>query len=172
MSMEASLHLYKAKRHIIIMGVSGCGKSTIGAVLANKLGLGFAEGDELHPATNIEKMRNGAPLDDNDRWPWLARICDILNQSECLMVVSCSALKKSYRDFLRRHSAAPVDVIYLRGSFQTISSRLTERSGHFMPSNLLQSQFDILEEPEGEDDTVIIDIELSLESIIEIFLTK
>lgn len=172
MSMEASLRLYNQTRHILIMGVSGCGKSTIGAALAAKLGFDFIEGDDLHPAINIEKMRKGVPLDDNDRWPWLACISDALTRSERPVVVSCSALKKSYRDFLRQHTAAPVLVIYLRGSFAVISARLMARSEHFMPSNLLQSQFDILGEPEGEADTVTIDVELTLENIMEILLTK
>lgn len=137
---------------ILVMGVSGCGKTTVGELLAAKLNCSFLEGDSYHPQANIDKMHNGEPLDDEDRWPWLERISDDIarwNSDGIDGVVSCSALKKSYRDLLRQGDEA-LKIIYLAGSYDLLHERLSARNNHFMPAKLLDSQFDALEDPRSE----------------------
>jgi gluconokinase len=155
---------------VIVMGVSGCGKSSVGALLAERLGLGFAEGDALHPPANVEKMAKGTPLTDDDRWPWLTRIGrDIAaaqNAGEGI-VVSCSALKRSYRDLLRREAGGPLQFVYLEGSHALLLSRMGARTGHFMPVALLDSQLATLEVPTGEPGVVTVSIDQSVEDIVE-----
>ncbi|WP_426996385.1 gluconokinase [Pseudarthrobacter sp. N5] len=139
---------------LVIMGVSGSGKSTVAGVLAGKLGWDLAEGDDLHPKSNVAKMQTGEPLSDEDRWPWLETIADwIRSHSESGRpgVVTCSALKKRYRDVLR---AEGVTFVFLQGSKDRISNRLASRHGHFMPPALLESQFEALEAP-TEDENFI-----------------
>ena len=156
---------------IIVMGVSGCGKSTIGKLLAQELQIPFFDGDDFHPEANIEKMANGIPLNDADRYDWLVTLNNIaktqLDKSSCVIV--CSALKKSYREILKSgletHS---VKWIHLTGTFDQIFKRLNKRENHFMPSNLLQSQFDTLEKPEN---ALEIDISLAPNTIIK-YITK
>ncbi len=131
------------------MGVSGCGKSTIGQLLAERLEGSFIEGDDLHPAENIRKMSAGIPLEDADRMPWLDRIAREAirrKQSQPWVVISCSALKAAYRERLRQ-AIPDLRVIFLRGSREFIGKRMTARTGHFMPAALLDSQFAALEEP-------------------------
>lgn len=138
-------------RAIIVMGVSGSGKSTIAALLAARLGWEFLEGDELHPAANVEKMRAGTPLADEDRAPWLAQIARVLDQrirSGNPLVVTCSALRRRYRDVLRRDDLV---FVHLVGSREKIAERLAARLNHFMPTTLLDSQFEALEAL-GEDE--------------------
>lgn len=133
---------------IVVMGVSGCGKTTIGQQLADRLGWPFFDGDAFHPPVNIDKMRQSQPLTDTERAGWLAAIAD---QMRALMaldqsgVFACSALKQKYRDQLR--VTGQVQFVYLRGSYQLIESRLQQRSGHYMKPNMLASQFEALEEP-------------------------
>jgi gluconokinase len=135
----------------IVMGVAGCGKSTVARSLANSMGGVFIEGDDFHPAANKAKMAAGIPLEDSDRWPWFDQlIAEVRSAASggAPVVLSCSALKKAYRDHLR--SGLPdVRFIYLKGDFETIKARMATRAGHFMPVALLQSQFDTLEEPQG-----------------------
>ena len=133
---------------IIVMGVSGCGKTTIGKGLAEHLHLPYYDADDFHPSSNIEKMKKGIPLDDQDRLPWLNTLADQIQtwDSQGGAVLSCSALKESYRKLLASKSK-PIDWVYLKGSFELIQSRLEKREGHYMKSGLLQSQFDALEEP-------------------------
>lgn len=143
------------------MGVSGSGKSTIGKILAEKLSIPFFDADEFHPPSNIDKMKSGHSLNDQDRSPWLKKLAEkieIWNSGQGA-VLACSALKSSYRTILGRDHF----YIYLKGSFALIYQRLQERSDHFMPESLLKSQFDALEEPEN---ACIISIDGSIEKIV------
>ncbi|WEV68800.1 gluconokinase [Bifidobacterium sp. ESL0775] len=138
--------------HIVVMGVSGCGKTTVSEAIRDQLGFVMAEGDDFHSPANVEKMSHGIPLTDEDRWPWLKAINGWIVEHEGKRestVVSCSALKRSYRDVLRKN----VDVffIHLVGSEHLIASRLAQRTGHYMPTSLLPSQFGDLE-PLAEDE--------------------
>lgn len=137
---------------LVLMGVSGTGKTTIGKALVAGLGWTFVEGDDFHPVANIEKLRAGTPLDDQDRWPWLQalrkRVDQACEQRENL-VLACSALKRDYREYLERNDPECVRYVYLHGSEDLIRSRLAERKGHFMNPTLLRSQFETLEPPEG-----------------------
>ncbi|MBZ4190258.1 gluconokinase [Niabella beijingensis] len=140
-------------QRIIIMGVSGSGKTTVGKALAAARGYRFIDGDDLHPPGNIEKMRNGIPLTDEDRWEWLERIGNEMaeiNEEGVTAVAACSALRKRYRDVLRHNSAVMV-FIYLKGTFEQIHQLLATRKGHFMPVKLLESQFAALEEPAKDE---------------------
>ncbi|HZR01666.1 MAG TPA: gluconokinase [Burkholderiales bacterium] len=134
---------------IILMGVSGCGKTTVGHLLAQRLHWPYLEADDFHPAANVEKMRAGAPLQDEDRWPWLDRLNATLRTHQARgenVILGCSALKEAYRD---RLAAGCTDVrwVHLKGSFELIEARLRARKGHYMPVTLLRSQFATLEEP-------------------------
>ncbi|WP_111978709.1 gluconokinase [Algibacillus agarilyticus] len=133
----------------IVMGVSGCGKSSIGQMLADQLKLAFYDADDFHPAANIKKMSSGVALDDNDRWPWLTRLADQMSGwlQQGGAVLACSALKQAYRDVLVSTQAEQVKFVYLAGSKQLIGDRLAHRQNHFMASTLLDSQFEALEAP-------------------------
>lgn len=138
----------KKNRVLVVMGVSGTGKTTIGKLLSEKLGHPFFDGDDFHPEENIQKMQAGRPLDDNDRKGWLLRLNQLaLEHKKTGAVIACSALKKNYRGLLRAGMGSNIKFIYLKGSFELIKSRLENRNGHFMPLELLQSQFDTLEPP-------------------------
>ena len=130
------------------MGVSGCGKSTIGKLLADELECPFYDGDDFHPQSNIDKMAGGAALTDEDRWPWLQKINDLARTevTEKGAVIACSALKESYRTLLSKEILSHTEWVYLEGSFDQIYDRMRQRD-HFMPPALLQSQFDTLETP-------------------------
>ncbi|RAN69475.1 carbohydrate kinase [Bacillus sp. SRB_336] len=138
---------------LVVMGVSGCGKTTVAALLAGRLGWPFEEGDALHPQANIDKMAAGHPLNDDDRWPWLEKVAhwveERLDQGQN-GVITCSALKRSYRDVINRRGSG-VKFVFLAGTRETIAARLASRHGHFMPPELLASQFADLEEP-GPDE--------------------
>ncbi|AUW40871.1 gluconokinase [Rhizobium leguminosarum] len=153
---------------IIVMGVSGCGKSSVGEKLAEALHLAFVEGDALHPAANVEKMSKGIPLTDEDRMPWLDRIGEemkaSLEKSEGI-IVSCSALKRIYRDRLRAAAGGNLFFVYLEGSRALLMKRMGERKGHFMPASLLDSQLATLEVPTGEPGVVTVDIDDTIEGI-------
>ena len=132
---------------LILMGVVGSGKTTVGKLLAHKLGWQFADADDFHPTASIEKIRRGLPLDDCDRAPWLSALHKAIeqwNESQQNVVLACSALKRSYRDQLR---AGMVQFVYLKGSYELIASRLRSRQGHFASESILASQFADLEEP-------------------------
>ncbi len=135
---------------VVVMGVSGSGKSTVGAALAQRLRVPFIDADTLHPAANIAKMAAGEPLDDDDRYPWLERVGEWLAAQRDGAVVSCSALKRKYRDQLRAHCPG-VEFVHLSGSAELIGGRLATRTDHFMPAALLRSQLDTLE-PLGPDE--------------------
>lgn len=151
---------------VIIMGVSGVGKSTIGMMLASALNWGFSDADAFHPPANIEKMSRGIPLDDADRMPWLLTMQQAIDrwlQEEINMVLACSALKKAYQEILYRDPER-MRLVYLKASFEVIKMRLETRQNHFMNKHLLLSQFDTLEEPEG---AIYADASQSPEAIVQ-----
>ena len=148
------------------MGVSGSGKSTVGAALAQRLRVPFVDADTLHPAANIAKMAAGEPLDDDDRYPWLEQVGDWLATHRDGGVVSCSALKRAYRNQLRAH-CPDVIFLHLSGSAELIGGRLAARAGHFMPAALLRSQLDTLE-PLGPDEAgMTLDIGADVDAIVD-----
>lgn len=145
---------------LIVMGVSGAGKTTVGALVARRLGWVFLDADDLHPKANIEKMRSGAPLTDADRAPWLAAVGGWIDEQAAENrpgVVACSALKRAYRDTLRR-GRQQVRFVYLRGSQRRIAARLAGRTGHYWPASLLASQFRALEPPTDDEAAIVVDI--------------
>jgi len=153
---------------IVVMGVSGCGKSSVGIHIAARLGLPFLEGDTMHPPGNIEKMSSGTPLTDSDREPWLDTIGAALRKSAEAgsgLVVTCSALKRAYRERLRRGAGQPVAFVFLHGSVIVLKARMAARTGHFFPPRLLDSQFATLEDPTGEPGVVVVDIDAPVETI-------
>jgi carbohydrate kinase (thermoresistant glucokinase family) len=146
---------------IIVMGVSGSGKTTVGTLLAQRLRWKFEDADQFHPPSNIDKMRRGIPLTDEDRWPWLNAIAAWIGEacrSGKYGVIACSALKRCYRDVLIG-DRANVRLVYLKGSEALIASRIAARHAHFMPRSLLHSQFEALEEPTADESPVVVSIE-------------
>jgi len=153
---------------IVTMGVSGCGKSTVGALLAERLGWPFEDGDGFHPPANVAKMSAGTPLTDEDRWPWLAAIAARIARARAEgggVVIGCSALRRTYRDVLR-DGHADVRFLHLTGSPELIMARQAARVGHFMPASLLASQFATLEPPDTEADVIDLDVEPEPEAIV------
>ncbi len=151
------------------MGVSGCGKSTVASLLAKRFRWTFAEADAFHSRENVEKMRNGIALTDEDRWPWLDAIAMWIDGERAAgrsCVIACSALRRAYRE---RLSGAHADVrfVYLRGDYDLIASRLSGRSGHYMPVSLLASQFRTLEEPGSDENPLVLSIEEPVEHLVD-----
>jgi gluconokinase len=159
----------KAPCAIVVMGVSGSGKSTIADRLAERLDWSYEDGDRFHPASNVAKMRAGHPLSDQDRWPWLQAIADEIDRV-CKAgehaVIACSALKRAYRDILV-HGRDDVRIVYLKGTEELIARRLAMRQGHFMPPGLLTSQFQTLEPPDRSENPVVASIDASVETIVD-----
>lgn len=158
----------KAPCALIVMGVSGSGKSTIGEKLAERLGWTFEDGDRFHPAANVAKMSAGHPLTDEDRWPWLQAIADEIDRvckAGERAVIACSALKRAYREVLV-HGRDDVRIVFLDGKQDLIAARLAARKGHFMPPGLLESQFKTLEPPAGEENPVKVSIDASVDTIV------
>ncbi|MGV0655925.1 gluconokinase [Mycolicibacterium thermoresistibile] len=151
---------------IVVMGVSGCGKSTVGAALARRLGVPFADADDFHPPANIAKMASGRPLDDPDRLPWLEAVGRWSAGQPGGAVVACSALRRSYRDRLRRHRGDLV-FLHLTGEPEVIARRQAGRTGHFMPSSLLRSQFDTLEPLQPDEPGATVDVDRSVDAIVD-----
>jgi gluconokinase len=150
--------------HVVVMGVAGCGKSAVGRQIAQRLGLPLVEGDEFHPARNIEKMRHGLPLDDQDRAGWLDRLGRELMAHPNGAVLTCSALKRAYRDSLR--AAVPdLHFVHLELSQEQALQRVAARDGHFYPPSLVASQFDALEDPRSEPRVLVVDAGLPVEEI-------
>jgi len=147
---------------LVVMGVSGAGKSTVGKLIAARLDCPFRDADSFHPPANIEKMSRGEPLTDEDRWPWLQAIAGWIDEHRkagTTCVVTCSALKRAYRDIVTAKQSADVRLVYLKGDFALIAARLKARKGHFMPPELLKSQFDALEEPAADENAIVVTIE-------------
>lgn len=145
---------------VVVMGVAGSGKTTVASLLAGRLGWEFEDGDDFHPAANVEKMQAGTPLTDEDRWPWLAAIAawiDRLRAEGRHGVVTCSALKRAYREILVG-DRPDVRLVYLKGDRELIGRRMAARHGHFMPTSLLDSQFRTLEEPAPEENPLVVSV--------------
>lgn len=147
---------------LICMGVSGSGKTTMAKLVDDLLGWPFQEGDELHPQANIDKMSSNVPLTDEDRWPWLARCrawIDSRVAADGRGLITCSALKRSYRDYLIDGRTEAVRILYLRASRDVLLERTQHRTHHFMPASLLDSQLATLQEPGADEDPIVIDVE-------------
>jgi gluconokinase len=161
---------------IVLMGVSGSGKSTIGKLLATRLGCSYFDADEFHAPEAIAKMQSGQPLDDRDRLPWLGRIAqkiEALVADDETGVIGCSALKRRYRNIL--FDGIPrerITLVYLKGSYDLIRGRITARQGHFMPPTLLQTQFDQLEEPKADEQPIKADIAPAPEAVVAAILRE
>jgi gluconokinase len=154
---------------LIVMGVVGAGKTTVGNLLARRLGWQFADADDFHPAANVEKIRNGIPLDDSDRAPWLAALRDAIvrwNVERRNAVLACSALKRKYRDELRVDG---VRFVYLKGDYELIHGRLRDRRGHFASDSILRSQFEDLEKPE---DAITVEVDKTPDAIVSEIIDK
>lgn len=145
-------------RCFVIMGVAGCGKTTVGQGAAEHTGAAFFDGDDLHPPSNVEKMTKGVPLTDGDRHPWLIKVGDYLREADGPVIIGCSALKRHYRDLIRQTAGQPVGFIHLAGSARLISDRVAARQNHFMPTSLIESQFAALQPLAADEDGVTIDI--------------
>jgi gluconokinase len=153
---------------LVVMGVSGSGKSTIADRLGQRLNWTFEDGDRFHPASNVAKMSAGHPLTDEDRWPWLRAIANEIDRvckSGQHAVIACSALKRAYRDVLV-HGRNDVRIIYLKGTRDLIAKRLALRKDHFMPPGLLDSQFATLEPPDADENPITVSIDASVDSIV------
>jgi gluconokinase len=159
---------------VVLMGVSGSGKSTIAEALATRIGWRCEDGDRFHPASNVAKMSAGQPLTDEDRWPWLKAIADEIDRlcgKEQHAVFACSALKRAYREVLV-HGRNDVRIVFLDGSQELIAARLAVRKGHFMPPGLLDSQFNTLERPALDEDAVAVSIDGGVEDIVDDIIAK
>lgn len=154
---------------MVIMGVAGCGKSSVGAALADRLGVTYLDGDDLHPPGNIAKMSRGAPLTDDDRWPWLARVGQAL-RAHPRRIIGCSALKRAYRDRIMAEAGGPVTFIHLSGPPEVIEARMSARTGHFMPPTLLASQFAALEPPGPDETAITVAIDQPFDAVIDTIL--
>lgn len=160
----------KAPIAIIVMGVSGSGKSSVGEALATRLGIPFIDGDDLHPASNVKKMSAGTPLTDDDRWPWLdiigAKMAEVAEQSGGVIAAS-SALRKVYRQRLTKAAGLDIVFAHLDGTMELIAGRMSAREGHFMPQSLLDSQFATLERPGADENAVPVTIDQPVGDIVE-----
>jgi len=156
------------------MGVSGSGKTTVGGALAKRLGVPFRDADGFHPKANVEKMSAGIPLTDEDRWPWLDAIAAAIRdtpQSEGI-VVSCSALRRIYRERILRAAGRPVTFVHLAGTKETIAPRMATRTGHFMPLSLLDSQLATLEPPTLDEPAISVSIDQPPEAIVDTIVSR
>ncbi len=159
---------------LVVMGVSGSGKSTIASMLAHRLHWIYEDGDWLHPKSNIEKMHHGDPLNDADRWPWLHAIADWIDATRKAGhhgVVACSALKRAYRDVLIG-DRSDVRIVFLKGDRELIGGRIAARSDHFMPPELLDSQFEALEEPQADENPIVVSVAPHPREIVETIVEK
>ena len=153
-------------RCYILMGVSGCGKSSVGEALSERVSMSFMDGDDLHPPSNIQKMASGQPLDDDDREPWLAKVGQSLAEAEGPVVIGCSALKRKYRNWIRDAVGEPVHFMHLDAPKEVLAARLAAREDHFMPASLLDSQFAALENLEADELGQRINIDRPLTDVV------
>ena len=144
---------------MVMMGVAGSGKSTVGAALAPEIDGVYIDGDDLHPQSNIDKMASGIPLNDDDRAPWLALVGQRLAHIDAPTIIGCSALKRTYRETIRKNATSDPTFIHLTGSRQVIEDRMSKREGHFMPMSLIDSQFATLEPPGPDELSISVDID-------------
>lgn len=154
---------------LVVMGVSGSGKTTVAKGLAERLGWPFQEGDDLHPPANVEKMAKGVPLTDDDRWPWLATVAEWIDTRLARGepgVITCSMLKRAYRDKVVRGKPG-IRLVYLRGDKAVIAGRMAKRKGHYMPTSLLDSQLATLEPPGPDEDPLVVPIDGSIEEMVD-----
>jgi gluconokinase len=172
MLTAASQPHFDLPKRMVLMGVAGCGKSSVGAALALRSGATYLDGDDLHPPENIAKMSRGEPLTDADRWPWLEQVGQALRRSKTPMIVGCSALKRAYRDRIRAAAQGAVTFIHLSGTRKVIEMRMNARQGHFMPPSLLDSQFATLERPMADEDAITVDIDQPMDSVITSILRE
>lgn len=155
-------------RHIVVAGVSGCGKSTVGQALADQFGLPYQDADDLHPKSNVEKMRSGQPLNDEDRWPWLDVCAQALSSAPQGLILGCSALRRVYRDRLREVAGMPnLTFVHLSGTPELLLKRISERKDHYMPPSLLMTQLETLEPLDADETSLKIDIDQSVEDMIQ-----
>ncbi|PLX38762.1 MAG: hypothetical protein C0606_08500 [Hyphomicrobiales bacterium] len=155
---------------MVVMGVAGCGKSTVGAALAGRLHKPFLDADDFHPPANIEKMSHGVPLSDEDRWPWLDRLGQELHAAadrDGMAVCACSALRRAYRERMIAAAGEPILFVYLKGTREIIAGRMSARTDHFMPTALLDSQFATLEPPGDDELSLSVDIGPSVTTVAE-----
>lgn len=160
---------------LIVMGVTGCGKTTVGALLAGRLGGVFLDGDDYHPAENVEKMRSGTPLTDEDRWPWLDRIARATDDAAARQgraVVACSALRRVYRDRLSKACAEPPMFIHLSGGRELIHGRMAARREHYMPVALLESQIATLEALGPDENAIEMAIDAPVDAVVARILER
>lgn len=173
--MPATDSALKTARLIVVMGVSGAGKSTVGAALAGKMGSPFIDADHLHPKANVDKMRGGHALEDADRWPWLEIVAQtMVNTADQngRVVCACSALRRAYRDFLTQKAGETVCFVLLHGEKSVIAKRQADRPGHFMPAALLDSQFATLE-PFGPGECgLTMNVDMSVSAIVAGILAR
>lgn len=172
MSTAESQPLSNAPRRMVLMGVAGSGKSTVGEALAARMRARYYDGDDLHPKANIEKMSRGEALTDDDRWPWLTKVGEALGKADDTLIIGCSALKRSYRDRIRKEAGSAVTFIHLAGTREVIAGRMGARTGHFMPTSLLDSQFATLEPPAQDEHAVTVDIDQPLEGVVDDILRQ
>lgn len=175
MSTAPSPQPYENARIVIAMGVSSSGKSTVGIAIARALHAPFLEGDDYHPKANVDKMSAGIPLTDADRWPWLEALGKALHtaaEPKGVAVGACSALKRSYRDFLVKKAGEPIVFVYLEGDYDVIDARIKARKHHFMPESLLRSQFATLEAPGPNENEITVPVTDSPEKVTETVVAK
>lgn len=173
-STQAGLRNSSLPSVIVIMGVSGSGKSTIASMLAHRLDWEFQDADWFHPAANVEKMRSSVPLTDEDRWPWLRAIAAWIDKTLSAGrrgIIACSALKRSYRDVLVG-DRADVRIVFLKGDQELIARRMAARNGHFMPAGLLNSQFQTLEEPGPDENPIVVSIDAKPREVVAAILAE
>jgi gluconokinase len=175
MSTAASPPPFEGARLIVVMGVSSSGKTTVGEDIARRLHAPFLDADKYHSAANIAKMSAGIPLADDDRWPWLEAMGKALHEAalpKSVAVGACSALKRSYRDYLTKAAGEPVLFVYLNGSYELIDARIKARKNHFMPESLLKSQFATLEPPAPDENAIAVPIADSSDKIADQVVKK